>query len=79
MNCWGGGAAKTAFSKMTDYSLVTIVNHFYNGYRSLGPDLAPLRGSDTDEFRQDPTKRPFLALILISPLFVAIPLLVARR
>jgi hypothetical protein len=31
LNCWSGGAAKTAFSKKADYSHVTIVNHFYNG------------------------------------------------
>ena len=31
LNCWGGGAAETAYSGTADGSLVTKVNHFYNG------------------------------------------------
>ena len=31
LNCWGSGAAETASSGMADGSLVTKVNHFYNG------------------------------------------------
>ena len=31
MNCWGGGAVQTASSGTADGSLVTKVNHFYNG------------------------------------------------
>ena len=33
LNCWGGGAAQTAYSGTADGSLVTKVNHFYNGTR----------------------------------------------
>ena len=31
LHCWGGGAAQTAYSGTADGSLVTKVNHFYNG------------------------------------------------
>ena len=34
LHCWGGGAAKAASSGMAGGSLVTKVNHFYNGYRT---------------------------------------------
>ena len=33
LHCWGGGAAQTAYSGTADGSLVTKVNHFYNGMR----------------------------------------------
>ena len=39
MHCWGGGAAKTASSGMADDSVVTIINHFYNGATSPSPSL----------------------------------------
>ena len=31
MHSWGGGAAQTASSGMADDSVVTKINHFYNG------------------------------------------------
>lgn len=42
MHCWGGGAAMAVSSGMTDGSLVTIVNHFYNSrYESIDIEELP--------------------------------------
>ena len=41
LNCWDGGAAKTASSEKADGSPVTKVNHFHNGLGRVGskPDI----------------------------------------
>ena len=50
MSCWGGGADKTASSRVVDGSCVTKVNHFYNGgaVALLCAVLAVLAGCGTD-------------------------------